>query len=251
MNLHHVRSGTGDPLLLLHPLGGSLVVWEPVTEELSRQREVIAADMPGFGDSPPLADGADPTPEALADGVAAFLDSLGIDAAHIGGNSLGAWVALELAKRGRARSVTGLCPAGFWARPLGPRHGIQPRTLARLLLPILPLLVRRPRTRALALGGSVARPERVSPEQALSLVRAYATSPAFDGANHAMRSALFAGIEEIDVPITLAWGELDTVVTEPRQRIPGARWIVLRGCGHLPTWDDPEQVAAVLLEGSS
>jgi pimeloyl-ACP methyl ester carboxylesterase len=227
------------------------VVWDPVMETLSRERDVIAADMPGFGDSPPLPEGVDPTPQGLADGVAAFLDSLAIDAAHIGGNSLGAWVALELAKRGRARSVTGLCTAGFWERPLGPRQGIQPRALARVLLPILPLLVRRPRTRALALGGSVAHPERVSPEQALRLVRAYATSPAFERANHAMRSALFSGLDEIDVPISLAWGELDTVVTEPRERIPGTRWTVLRGCGHLPTWDDPEQVAAVLLEGSS
>jgi pimeloyl-ACP methyl ester carboxylesterase len=251
MELHHVRSGSGPPLLLLHPLGGSLVVWEPVMDRLARERDVIAADMPGFGDSPSLPDAIDPTPQALADGVAAFLDSLGLDAAHLAGNSLGAWVALELAKRDRALSVTGLCTAGFWSSPLGPRRGIEPRTLARAVLPILPLLVRLPRTRRLLLGGAVAHPERVSPEQALRLVRSYVRSPAFEGANLAMRSALFAGLEEIDVPITLGWGELDTVVTEPRERVPSARWAVLRGCGHLPTWDDPEQVATLLLEGSS
>jgi pimeloyl-ACP methyl ester carboxylesterase len=251
MNLHHIRRGAGPPLLLLHPLGASIVVWEPVLELLAPQRDVIAPDMPGFGGSPPLPDGTPPTPKALAGAVAAFLDSLGVSRAHAAGNSLGGWVALELAKSGRALSATGLCPAGFWASPLGPRRGIEPRTVARALLPLMPLLVRSRRGRRLATGGAAARPERVPPEHALRLVRDYATSPGFDGADLAMRSALFSEVERISVPVTLAWGELDDFVTEPLEPVAGARRVVLRGCGHIPTWDDPGQVTQVLLEGSA
>src|SRR4051794_41640448 len=100
--LNYVRRGSGEPLVLLHPVGGSIVVWEPVLDRLAAERDVIAVDMPGFGASPALLDGMEPTPPALAAGVAAFLDSLGVGQAHVAGNSLGAWVAIELARTGRA-----------------------------------------------------------------------------------------------------------------------------------------------------
>jgi pimeloyl-ACP methyl ester carboxylesterase len=249
--LHHVRLGSGDPLLLLHPLGGSMVVWDPVLDGLAAERDVVAVDMPGFGRSPPLFDGADPTPDGLAAGVGAFLDSIGVDRAHLVGNSLGAWVAIELARAGRALSITGLAPAGFWSRPLGPRRGLEPRTLARIALPLLPLLTRSGRGRGLALGGAVAHPERVPPAAARRLVRDYATSPAFVRANAAMRSGLVAGMEELSIPVTLAWAEHDRLVNRPKRQVAGARMVDLPGCGHIPTWDDPELVTRVVLEGSS
>lgn len=238
--------------MLLHPLGGELVVWEPVLERLAAERDTIALDMPGFGASPPLPDGTDPTPRALAAGVGAFLDELGVGEVHIAGNSLGAWVGIELARQRGARSVTGLSPAGFWRRPLGPRRVlVEPRTLARLGLPLLPLLSRFRFGRRLLLRGAVARPELVPAAAVNRLVRAYARSPAFARANAAMRSAVVEHLHELSVPITLAWAEHDRLVKEPRQPIPGVRSLYLRGCGHIPTWDDPEQVAGVLLESSA
>ena len=56
---------------------------------------------------------------------------------------------------------------------------------------------------------------------------------------------------QIEVPVTLAWGELDRLVTPPRRVPPGWRSFVLRGCGHVPTWDDPEQVAGLILQAST
>jgi pimeloyl-ACP methyl ester carboxylesterase len=249
MAIHYIRSGVGEPLVLIHPVGGSLVVWEPLMERLAPRRDVIALDMPGFGRSPPLPGADDPTPQALARATAAFLDDLGIRTAHLAGNSLGGWVALELAKARRARSVTGLCPAGFWTRPLGPRRNAA-RAAGRVLLPLMPLLLRTARGRGVALGGTVARPERVPPEAAQRLVRDYVRSRAYVRANAAMRSAVFSGMEQVRVPVTLAWAEHDRLVTRPENPVDGARSLVLRGCGHIPTWDDPEQVARVLLEGS-
>jgi pimeloyl-ACP methyl ester carboxylesterase len=249
--LNHVRRGSGEPLVLIHPLGGELVVWEPVLDRLAREREVIAVDLPGFGGSAPLGDGTPPTPQSLAGAVAAFLTRLGIERAHVAGNSLGGWVALELAKAGRALSVAGLSTAGLWKRPLGPRPGRDVRSIGRALLPLLPLLLRTRRGRALLLRSSVGHPERVPPRAAARLVRSYVTSPGFDGANSAMRAAVFSGVEQIGVPVTLAWAELDRLLRRPREVAPGWQTLMLHGCGHIPTWDDPDQVAGVLLRASS
>jgi pimeloyl-ACP methyl ester carboxylesterase len=118
------------------------------------------------------------------------------------------------------------------------------------VLPLLPLLTRTARGRRLLLAGSVGHPERVPSRAATRLVRAYVEAPAFEGANAAMRAAVFSGLDEIDAPVTLAWGELDRLVTEPRVGVPGAQRVLLRGCGHIPTWDDPEQVSRVVLAAS-
>ena len=236
--------------MLIHPLGAELVVWEPVLARLARDRDVIALDLPGFGGSRPLANGSPATPRVLAGSVASFLDELGLGRVHVAGNSLGGWVALELAKAGRALSVAGLCSAGFWNRPLGPRPGGDTRRIGRALLPILPTLLRSQRGRRLLLRGSVARPERVPPDAATRLVRSYITSPGFEGANTAMRAEVFSGVEDIRVPVTLAWAEYDRLVARPRTRVPDWRMVTLHGCGHIPTWDDPDQVARLLLLAS-
>src|ERR671912_2077876 len=81
--LHHVRTGTGEPLILIHPLGAELVVWEPVLSRLAEHRDVIAVDLPGFGSSPPLPAGQEPTPQALAAALGRFLDRLGLGRAHV------------------------------------------------------------------------------------------------------------------------------------------------------------------------
>ena len=119
-SLNFIRTGSGEPLLLVHPLGGELVVWEPVMDRLAAERDVIAVDMPGFGASPPLPGGVEPTPQALAAALAAQLDALDVERAHVAGNSLGGWVALELAKLGRARSVTGALRRGLLVAAAGP-----------------------------------------------------------------------------------------------------------------------------------
>jgi pimeloyl-ACP methyl ester carboxylesterase len=248
--LHHLRRGSGEPLVLIHPLGAELVVWEPVLARLARDRDVIALDLPGFGRSQPLANGSPATPRVLAGSVASFLDELGLGRVHVAGNSLGGWVALELAKAGRALSVAGLCTAGFWRRPLGPRPGGDIRRVGRALLPILPALLRSEGGRRMLLRGSVARPERVPPYAAARLVRSYITSPGFEGANTAMRAEIFSGAEDIRVPVTLAWAEHDRLVARPRTKVPDWRTVTLHGCGHVPTWDDPDQVARLLLLAS-
>ncbi len=243
------RGGSGEPLVLVHPLGGDRHVWDPVIPDLSADHAVIAVDMPGFGDSPELPADVPATAAAIAASIVDTLDALGIETAHVAGISLGAWVALELGKTGRARSVTAICTAGLWPRPLGPRRN-GARKAARTLLPLLPLIVRSKRLRTLALSGTVVRPAEVTPAQALQRIRAYANGPGFDSANAEMRASVFAGFDQIPVPVTLAWGEYDRLVRPPSTPPAVTRTVLLTNCGHVPTWDDPAQVAA-LIRGST
>jgi len=232
--------------VLVHPLGADRGVWEPVLPFLAERHDCIAVDMPGFGDSPELPDETRATAGEIAATVAATLDELEIERAHVAGISLGGWVSLEFAKTDRCLSVTALCAAGFWRRALGPRPEVA-RNTARRLLPLLGPLLRTRRGRRLAMSGPMAHPENVPPAAALRLIRAYALSPGFDRANHEMRRDLFEGFERIDVPVTLAWADRDRSVYPPSSVPSGVRTEVLRGCGHVPTWDDPARVAEVIL----
>jgi pimeloyl-ACP methyl ester carboxylesterase len=111
------RGGSGQPLVLVHGLGLSWRSWQPVLDTLEGRHDVVAIDLPGFGDSPRLPDRAAPTPARLADAVEAELDRLGLDAPALVGNSLGGWVALELARRGRAARAVVISPSGLESPP--------------------------------------------------------------------------------------------------------------------------------------
>src|SRR5215212_1454183 len=110
------RHGSGEPLLLIHGTGGSRLVWRSVVDLLTPHREVLLVDLPGHAESDPPPDGVPHTPIGYAPLLAGVLDEIGFDMAHVAGNSVGGWTALELAKLGRARSVVALAPAGMWAK---------------------------------------------------------------------------------------------------------------------------------------
>jgi pimeloyl-ACP methyl ester carboxylesterase len=248
-----LRRGSGEPLLLIHGLGASTGVWSPVIDLLSGEREVIALDMPGFGEAPALPDGVEPTAANLAAALHRTCEELGIERPHVAGNSLGGWVALEMGRAGWAASVTALSPAGLWRAPLGPRRG-DTRVWAQRLRPLVSLGLHSGRIRERMLATFAARPERIPLEAGRELVLGWIDSNGYDGANRAMRTHLFdpAGYPE-DVPVTIAWGELDRLVgpPKPERRPAGARFLVLPGVGHTPTWDDPDLIASTLLEGSA
>lgn len=242
------RLGHGPSLVLLHPLGADRRVWDPILERLAQHRDVVAADLPGFGESPPLAQA--PTPSALAGAVAELLAALGLARPHLAGNSLGGWVALELALAGHARSVTAIAPAGLWPEPLMPKRGIAHR-LARAALPLVDFLTASDGGRRLLLANSIAHPERVPPRDAAHLIRAYATAPGFRAANDAMRSRRFNGLERIHVPVTLVWPERDRLVERPAWLPPNVASRVLEDAGHIPMWDAPTQLTRILARTSA
>src|SRR5258708_4796719 len=107
------RAGTGSPLVLLHGLGGTWRVWRAVLPALTARHDVLALTLPGHFGASPLPDSKLPTAAALTDWIEGSLDREGIASAHVAGSSLGGWLALELARRGRALGVVALAPIGL------------------------------------------------------------------------------------------------------------------------------------------
>ena len=122
----------------------------------------------------------------------------------------------------------------------------------------MPRLLASPTGRKIVMGQVFAHPERIPAPAAIADARAFAHAPGFE-ATFAVASAPGAGFRggaEVTCPVTIAWGDRDLLLL-PRQarraaaQLAGARLVTLAGCGHTPTWDDPEQVARVLLQGSA
>jgi pimeloyl-ACP methyl ester carboxylesterase len=236
-------------MVLVHGIGSESCVWEPVLGALAEHFHVIAVDLPGFGRSRALPDDIVPTPRALSDAVAALLAQLGIERAHVVGNSLGGWVALELAAAGRARSVTALCPAGLWGAPVlgaGAAYRGTGQRMVRLLGPVTGVLLHSRRIRRAALSPFVAYPDRVPYAAATRMIRSYGRASAYGATATAMGRSFFADAEQIDVPVTVAFGALDRLIRPAPIATPGARTEVLQGCGHIPMWDNPQLVTEVI-----
>jgi pimeloyl-ACP methyl ester carboxylesterase len=225
---------------------------------LEQRFEVLAVDLPGFGHSAPLPPGVDSTPEALADAVEDEMARAGFDSAHFAGNSLGGWISLELARRGRARTVTAISPAGLqhgreksWGA--GILRGM--RWLARNAPPPEPLL-RNPVTRSLLAGPSMGRPWRKDPDQLIEESELFARNPGFEVTLPHTFHAQPRGLTTIDVPVLILWGTLDVILL-PRQGrrferlIPAAELRYVPGLGHVPMSDAPEELAQAIVAHAS
>ena len=254
-DLNFVRLGQGEPLVLIHGIGSQWQMWQPVLDLLARERDVIAIDLPGFGASAQLS--GEPSIAALADAVSSLMGALGLERPHVAGNSLGGGLALELARTDRARSATALSPIGFatgFERPVGIVVLKSSHRLARRLGRLLDPLLRTATGRTLLQNQFFGRPWRVPADEAIGATHNLADSPGFDATfPHVLAFDWTHG--DLDVPVTIAWGTRDRVLLprqgeRARRRMPRARHIRLKGCGHVPTWDDPEMVANVVLDGS-
>lgn len=239
------RGGSGPALVLLHPLGVDRRVWDPLLPALRAHRDVIALDLPGFGESPPLT-GELPTPRALAGAVASLLTSINVTRPHVVGNSLGGWVALELALSGAAGRVTAIAPAGLWPEPLVPKAGIA-HLVGHALRGLIGPVSATAFGRSLLLRGAVAHPGRVPRADAVHLARAYALAPGFSAVNDAMRASRFEGLERVRCPVTLVWPDHDRLIERPLWVPDRIDNVVLSDSGHIPMWDSPDGLARIVL----
>jgi pimeloyl-ACP methyl ester carboxylesterase len=259
MTLAYERVGNGPPLVLLHGVGHRRQAWNAVTPLLRNRRELIMVDLPGHGESPPFEPNGREPVRAMAEEVIAFLDEVGLERPHVAGNSLGGALALIAGAEGRAASVTGLSPAGFWVNQRQFRYAkaifkIMEATGAALQSSA-PRLARYRAGRAFMFAAVVSRPSRLSPEQATGDARAFTAAQVAVNAILAHPLRFTAAIPE-PVPVTIAWGSKDRLLLPSQARVAGrqlpqARFRSLPGCGHVPMTDDPALVAEVLLEGST
>ncbi len=245
-----IREGSGEPLVLLHGILGSERVWRRTVPLLAGDHDVIALTAAGHrgGPSPPERPATIPV---LTDATERQLDELGLGQVHLAGNSLGGWMALELARRGRAKSVCGLSPAGFW-----PQKWEEQDRVFKLLLGtvrdtrrgrrMLGPLSRSARFRRYAMRNVAIQGERVG--------RAELLDAADDTIGcYAAEELIVPGhrLEPLRAtcPATIAWAEHDVLfpLEVYRERaaavVPDAEFVVLDGCGHVPMIDDPQQVA--------
>jgi pimeloyl-ACP methyl ester carboxylesterase len=251
MELAYERRGSGSPLVLLHGIGHHWQAWLPVLDRLARHHDVIAVDFPGFGASPSLPPGTPYTAETLGVAVEALWVRLGLGEPHVAGNSLGGYVALDLAGRGAVRTAVAFSPAGFWSRTehLYCRAVL---TLLRAAAARAEQLEANPVGRAILTQGLrvlVEHPERLPEDELRLATQALRDAPGFDDT-----LASFAWIPPPappKVPVTIAWGDRDKLLPR-RQAVRAGRWSqqrvkLLRGCGHVPMSDDPDLVADVIL----
>ncbi|CAN5785925.1 hypothetical protein BH09ACT7_BH09ACT7_45990 [soil metagenome] len=188
-SLNFVRQGAGTPLLLVHGMGSNWRNWEPVLPPLTREREVIALDLPGFGDSPPLV--GDVTIAALTDAVEAFIAHHDLGDIDVVGSSMGARMVLEMARRGHRGGVVALDPGGFWTDPelkvFGATVGASV-ALVRRIQPLLPALTRTKVGRTALLLQFSAKPWRLPSDLVLQELRSFDRAASLDEALAALVS---------------------------------------------------------------
>ncbi|MFI9506910.1 alpha/beta fold hydrolase [Nocardia sp. NPDC052566] len=253
--LNQYRTGSGEPLVLIHGIGSRWQVWQPLFPALAESFEVIAIDLPGFGGSDPL---PRTTVDTLTDAVADFLAAQGLERPHVAGNSMGGLITLNLAARGLARTATAYSPIGFWDKPgriwcqqsLG-----KARTLASTLRPALPTILGTSAGRTAFLSLVFGKAWSVTPQIAVDTATGAVDAPGFDDALASFADAkLHETTALASTPTTIAWGNRDILLTYATQSrrartvLPKANHITLHGSGHTPFYDDPAACARVLLD---
>jgi len=153
------------------------------------------------------------------------------------------------------RRAAALSPAGFWSareRRFVTRSLAGARAGARALGPRVDRLARSAAFRRAATWQFAAHGERQPPEAVAHALRDLAAAPGWDATLAAMGATHFAGGAGVPTTATVAWADKDRLLlpreaARARAAAPRARHVWLRDCGHVPTWDDPAQVASVVL----
>ncbi|MDX1888445.1 alpha/beta hydrolase [Mycolicibacterium sp. 050158] len=257
-----IHVGSGEPILLLHPFLCSQAVWRTVADQLADtgRFEVFAPTMVGHHGGPRATSWFMDTSH-LVDDVERRLDTLGWETAHIVGNSLGGWVAFELERRGRARTLTAIAPAGGWSHHSPTKY----ETVLKFLA-----------------GGPALAAARLFGPRILDFpfVRRLATLPVSGPADGPSHSDLVALVEDathctayfqllvktlrlpgllelpdVGVPTQLVLCEKDRVFPTPRghryliENLPDSTEVIrLEGLGHIPMLEAPGRATELIAD---
>jgi pimeloyl-ACP methyl ester carboxylesterase len=254
------RAGSGPPLLLLHGILASWHVWTPILAALESHHEVIAPTLAGHAGGPELPPGVTASVPALADMLEQRLDELGLDTVHIAGNSLGGWLALELARRGRASSAVALSPACGW-QTVRDLIRVSAVMVGGHLTSVhgglrLRRMLARPRGRKLLMNIAFDDAESVSARDVVKIIDDNAACTVF---GEFLRSVWSGGpmlnpTAPEGCKVRIGWPERDRTLPFKHYgaafcaSFPQAELVRLPAVGHIPMFDDPELIARTILE---
>ena len=251
------RGGAGPPLVLLHGFTDTWRTWELVLPALERRHDVLALTLPGHAGGPPLGDALDAG--LMPDAVERAMDAAGLATAHLAGNSLGGFTALQLAERGRAESVVAFAPAGGWAA--GDESWRETvaffATLHEQALATAPhagaiVATAEGRRRATRLISE--RWEHIPPDLIAHQMLGAARCDVAPMIDLALRAGYRLDAARIRCPVRIAWGTEDRLLPWPSAAarfredwLPRADWVELDGVGHCPQLDVPLEAAELIL----
>lgn len=234
--------------MLIHIGSNPWHKWEPLLARLTEQFDVLVPTLPGWPGGPQV--NGEISLSVLADAVERAMDDAGLGTAHIVGNSLGGWLAFELAERGRARTAVAFSPAGGWSRRgfnRCARWFYLNKVLSALTRPLVPLFLRFGIVRKIMFAMIVKNGDRLTPSQAVNQTRD--TMPgAFDRILPSLGREGLRDYSDLEVPTLIAWsGEDRFTPLHPdsdawRAASPRSEFQVLDGCGHLPMFDRSDLV---------
>ncbi|MEV6771443.1 alpha/beta hydrolase [Nocardia sp. NPDC051030] len=252
--------GSGDPLLLLHGFMMSPHCWEQVAERMSSHCEVFAPAFTGHWGGPDF-NGWYLDISTLADRIEDQLDELGWRTCHIAGNSLGGWVGFELARRGRARTLTAIAPAGGWQTPSTQQVRVGIKFLS--MIPFVEIGKRLPpalthsalvrQAVALVLSKNTAAAPRRGIEAAItSALNCRAMLPMLVSG---LRFPALEDLSTLKTPVRLLMCDNDRVIPNRiyarrfLQELPdSADRILIHDVGHVPMLEAPDRIATLIAE---
>jgi pimeloyl-ACP methyl ester carboxylesterase len=253
------RAGAGSPLVCLHGFTDTWRGWDLVRPALERRHEVLALTLAGHAGGPPIT--GEVTGEALVDAAERAMDEAGFATAHLVGTSLGGYLALQLAARGRAETVVALAPAGGWA----PGDGSFRETLAffttmqdmlKAAAPHAEAILASPEGRRRATEFVTVNYEHIPADLLAHQMRgAAACKAAVPLIEYARREGWQLDAERVRCPVRIVWGSEDRLLPWPgaaaryrNEWLPLVDWVVLDEVGHAIQLDVPLETAQLILD---
>jgi len=244
-------------MVCVHGFTDTWRTWELVLPALEREHDVLALTLTGHAGGPALeGELGDAT---LVDALEEAMDEAGFADAHVVGNSLGGYVALQLARRGRARSLVLMAPAGGWARGDESyketlEHFKQTQALVKAAVPYVEEMVASVEGRRTATQFITTNFEHIPGEliahQVLGVASCEAVEPLIE---LALSEGWNVDAEGVSCPVRVVWGTADKILEWPkttvryREELPDADWVTLDDIGHCPQLDVPAEAAELIL----
>ena len=252
------RGGSGEPLVCLHGFTDTWRTWELVLPALEGHHDVLAPTLAGHAGGPTVPGDLDEA--AVADAIERAMDDAGFGTAHLVGNSLGGYLALKLAERGRARSVVAFAPAGGWAA--GDEsfretldYFTEMQGALRAAAPHAEAIVSTPEGRRRATAFITTNFEHLPADLLAHQLRGAAACEAVAPlVAFALEHGWQLDASRVTCPVRVVWGTADRLLPWPsaaaryrRDWLPHADWVVLDGIGHCPQLDVPLEAAQLVL----